>query len=320
MHAETEGEVTVKHAEQTITSTFKWVDTAPLDETVAISVVVPAYNEAAMVGPQIEHIREVMDRTGYAYELIVVDDGSSDGTGNVVRQHDDVVLISKKYNRGYGAALKTGIAAAKHDWILIIDADGTYPAENIPEMLDALPEYDMVVAARIGKNVHIPLVRRPMKWVLGRLANYLAGHPIPDLNSGLRVFRKSLSKKYEHLLPSGFSFTSTITMSLLLNDYRVLYLPIDYHKRVGLSKVRALHVYDFLLVILRTAIYFNPLRFFLPLGAAFFAVGLGKLGYDVWRWKFSPNGGLLVVAALIIWAVGLLSDQLSRIAVSSNTK
>jgi hypothetical protein len=89
---------------------------------------------------------------------------------------------------------------------------------------------------------------------------------------------------------------------------------------VGLSKVRALHVYDFLLVILRTAIYFNPLRFFLPLGAAFFAVGLGKLGYDVWRWKFSPNGGLLVVAALIIWAVGLLSDQLSRIAVSSNTK
>jgi glycosyltransferase involved in cell wall biosynthesis len=230
------------------------------------------------------------------------------------------VLISKKYNRGYGAALKTGIVAAKYDWILIIDADGTYPAENIPEMLQALPDYDMVVAARIGKNVHIPLVRRPMKWVLGRLANYLAGHPIPDLNSGLRVFRKSLAKKFEHLLPSCFSFTSTITMSLLLNDYRVLYLPIDYHKRVGLSKVRALHVYDFLLVILRTAIYFNPLRFFLPLGMVFFTVGLGKLGYDVWRWKFSPNGGLLVVAALIIWAVGLLSDQLSRIALISKAK
>ena len=287
--------------------------------SVAVSVVMPAYNEAEMVGLQIEKIREVMNRTNCPYELIVVDDGSTDGTADVVRQHD-VVLISKKYNRGYGAALKTGIAAASYEWILIIDADGTYPAESIPKLLRALPEYDMVVAARTGKSVHIPLIRRPMKWVLGRLANYLAGQPIPDLNSGLRVFRKSLSEKFEHLLPSGFSFTSTITMSLLLNDYRVLYLPIDYNKRVGLSKVRALHVYDFLLVILRTAIFFNPLRFFLPFGALFFIVGLAKLAYDFWRWKFSPNGGILFLAAFIIWAVGLLSDQISRIALSSRSK
>jgi glycosyltransferase involved in cell wall biosynthesis len=289
------------------------------DSFVGISVVMPAYNEAGMVGQQIEKVREVMDRTTCPYELIVVDDGSTDDTANVVRQHD-AVLISKKFNRGYGAALKTGIAAAHYDWILIIDADGTYPSESIPNLLQALPEYDMVVAARTGKSVHIPLIRRPMKWVLGRLANYLAGQPIPDLNSGLRVFRKSLAEQFQHLLPAGFSFTSTITMSLLLNDYRVLYVPIDYHKRVGLSKVRALHVYDFLLVILRTAIYFNPLRFFLPLGAVFFAGGLAKLAYDVWRWKFSPNGGLLVVAALIIWAVGLLSDQISRIALISRSK
>ena len=289
------------------------------DGLVGVSVVMPAYNEAGMVGQQIEKVREVMDRTNCPYELIVVDDGSTDATAEVVRQHG-VVLISKKYNRGYGAALKTGIAAAKHDWILIIDADGTYPSESIPSLLQALPEYDMVVAARTGKSVHIPLIRRPMKWVLGRLANYLAGQPIPDLNSGLRVFRKSLAEQFQHLLPAGFSFTSTITMSMLLNDYRVLYVPIDYHKRVGLSKVRALHVYDFLLVILRTAIYFNPLRFFLPLGAVFFLAGLAKLGYDVWRWKFSPNGGLLVVAALIIWAVGLLSDQISRIALISRSK
>jgi len=286
------------------------------DGPVGVSVVIPAYNEAGMVGQQIEKVREVMDHTNCPYELIVVDDGSTDATADVVRQHD-VVLISKKYNRGYGAALKTGIAAARYDWILIIDADGTYPSESIPSLLQALPEYDMVVAARTGKSVHIPLIRRPMKWVLGRLANYLAGQPIPDLNSGLRVFRKSLAEQFQHLLPAGFSFTSTITMSMLLNDYRVLYVPIDYHKRVGLSKVRALHVYDFLLVILRTAIYFNPLRFFLPLGAVFFLGGLAKLGYDVWRWKFSPNGGLLVVAALIIWAVGLLSDQISRIALIS---
>ncbi len=300
-------------------SATEWIEAPESDAAVAISVVIPAYNEAGMVGAQIESVREVMDGAGYPYELIVVDDGSQDETGNIVRQHD-AILVSKKYNRGYGAALKTGIAAAKYDWILIIDADGTYPVESIPQLLQSLPDFDMVVAARTGKHVHIPLIRRPMKWVLGRLANYLAGHPIPDLNSGLRVFRKSLAQRFEQLLPSGFSFTSTITMSLLLNDYRVLYIPIDYHKRVGLSKVRALHVYDFLLVILRTAIYFNPLRFFLPMGMMFFAVGIGKLAYDVWRWKFSPNGGLLIVAAMIVWAVGLLSDQLSRIALLPRSK
>jgi hypothetical protein len=159
-----------------------------------------------------------------------------------------------------------------------------------------------------------------MKWVLGRLANYLARQPIPDLNSGLRVFRKSLAEKFEHLLPSGFSFTSTITMSMLLNDYRVLYLPIDYHKRVGFSKVRALHVYDFLLVILRTAIYFNPLRFFLPLGAVFFVAGSVKLVFDIVHRAFSLASGILLLAALVIWALGLLSDQLSRIALSARAK
>lgn len=309
----------MKDIEQRPLPAREWTDHSHVEAPVAISVVMPAYNEATMVGAQIETVRQVMERAGYPFEIIVVDDGSEDETANIVRQHE-VLLISKKYNRGYGAALKTGIAAAKYDWIVIIDADGTYPTESIPHLLAALPDYDMVVAARIGKSVHIPLVRRPMKWVLGRLANYLAGQPIPDLNSGLRVFRKSLAEKFEHLLPSGFSFTSTITMSMLLNDYRVLYLPIDYHKRVGLSKVRALHVYDFLLVILRTAIYFNPLRFFLPLGAVFFVVGIGKLAYDVWRWKFSPNGGLLIVAAMIVWAVGLLSDQISRIALSARAK
>ena len=258
-------------------SATEWIEAPESDAAVAISVVIPAYNEAGMVGAQIESVREVMDGAGYPYELIVVDDGSQDETGNIVRQHD-AILVSKKYNRGYGAALKTGIAAAKYDWILIIDADGTYPVESIPQLLQSLPDFDMVVAARTGKHVHIPLIRRPMKWVLGRLANYLAGHPIPDLNSGLRVFRKSLAQRFEQLLPSGFSFTSTITMSLLLNDYRVLYIPIDYHKRVGLSKVRALHVYDFLLVILRTAIYFNPLRFFL------------RYGHDVFRRRHRKTG------------------------------
>jgi glycosyltransferase involved in cell wall biosynthesis len=284
---------------------------AEVADAVAVSVVMPAFNEAQMVGAQIERIREVMDGTRCPYELIVVDDGSTDGTADAVRPHA-VQLIEKKYNRGYGAALKTGIAAAKYDWILIIDADGTYPAENIPKLLQAIPEYDMVVAARTGPDVRIPLIRRPMKWFVGRLASYLTRQPIPDLNSGLRVFRKPLVEKFRHLLPSGFSFTSTITMAMLLNDYRILYLPINYHKRVGLSKVRALHAYDFVLVVLRTAICFNPLRVFLPLGALFFLAGLVRMGFDVVHRTFSTGAGILLVAALIIWVAGLLSDQISR--------
>src|ERR1700730_13065838 len=298
---------------------MEWDSAPDTAAPVAISVVMPAYNEAGMVGQQIERIRQVMDATDYPYELIVVNDGSTDNTADVVRQHA-VQLIHKKYNRGYGAALKTGIAAAKYDWILIIDADGTYPAESIPNLLQALPEYDMVVAARTGQHVHIPLVRRPMKWVLGRLANYLARQPIPDLNSGLRVFRKSLAQKFEHLLPSGFSFTTTITMALLFNDYRVLYLPIDYLKRVGFSKVRMYHVYDFLLVILRTVIYFNPLRFFLPLGGLFLVAGLAKLVVDVAHWSISASAVTFILGALILWALGLLSDQISRIALTAKLK
>ncbi len=291
----------------------------PAEGPVGISIVMPAYNEAKMVGRQIEKIREVMERAACPWELIVVDDGSTDGTGDAVLQHH-ARLIRKQYNGGYGAALKSGIAAAKHDWILIIDADGTYPAEAIPQLLERIPEYDMVVAARIGQNVHIPFVRRPMKWILGRLANYLARQPIPDLNSGMRVFRKTLAEKFEHLLPSGFSFTTTITMAMLFNDYRVSYLPIDYNKRVGLSKVRPTHVYDFLLVILRTVIYFNPLRFFVPLGAFFLICGIGRLAYDIYRWSLSSSSVILILGALILWALGLLSDQIARMALSGRTK
>lgn len=297
----------------------EWEGTLQTVSPVAVSVVMPAYNEAQMVGEQIERIRQVMEHAKCVYELIVVDDGSTDETAKIARQHG-VQLIRKQFNRGYGAALKTGIASAKYDWILITDADGTYPTETIPVLLQNIPEYDMVVAARIGQNVHIPLVRRPMKWVLGRLANYLASQPIPDLNSGMRVFRKLLAEQFEHLLPSGFSFTTTITMALLFNDYRVLYIPIDYHKRVGNSKVRALHAYDFLLVILRTVIYFNPLRFFLPLGGLFFLAGAIKLAFDASRWTWSTSASMFLLAGLILWAVGLLSDQISRIALHVRSK
>jgi glycosyltransferase involved in cell wall biosynthesis len=280
-----------------------------------VSIVVPAFNEEAGIGAQIERLRHVMDASGWPYELIVVDDGSTDSTAAEVRRHD-AHLIRQPRNSGYGASLKTGIRAAKSDWIVIIDADGTYPAEEIPRMLEFAAEYDMVVGARVGDNVNIPWQRRPAKWFLSKLASFLAEQEIPDMNSGLRVLKRDLVDRFEHLLPAGFSFTTTITLALLCNDYRVYYHPINYAKRTGSSKIRAAHAYQFLMLILRTVVYFNPLRVFLPLGALFFLAGVAKFIYDIFLWNLSESAVMGILSGVIIWCVGLLADQNSRIAMS----
>jgi glycosyltransferase involved in cell wall biosynthesis len=283
-----------------------------------VSVVIPAFNEVNAIGPQIDEVRQVLEVSGWPFEIIVVDDGSGDGTAEAVRAHA-VRLVQLPYNRGYGAALKAGIATAQNEWIVITDADGTYPAEAIPRMLERAGEYDMVVGART-KGVNIPTMRRPAKWFLGKLASFLAEQPIPDLNSGLRVMRKSLVQKFEHLLPSGFSFTTTITLALLCNNFRIFYQPIDYLRRVGSSKIRPKHAYQFLMLILRTVVYFNPLRVFVPLGAVFFLPGLAKLIFDVAHVRVSQSAIIAMLGGIILWAIGMLADQVSRIALSLKSK
>jgi glycosyltransferase involved in cell wall biosynthesis len=283
-----------------------------------VSVVIPAFNEVNAIGPQIENVRQVMEASGWPFEIIVVDDGSSDGTSEAVRVQA-VRLVQFPYNRGYGDALKAGIATAQNEWIVITDADGTYPSEAIPGMLERAGEYDMVVGARTS-GVNIPAMRRPAKWFLGKLAGFLAEQPIPDLNSGLRVMRKSLVQKFEHLLPSGFSFTTTITLAMLCNNFRIYYQPIDYLRRVGSSKIRPKHAYQFLMLILRTVVYFNPLRVFLPLGAAFFVPGLITLVYDLAHLHISQSAVVAMLGGIILWAIGMLADQVSKIALSLKTK
>lgn len=283
----------------------------PVDH--AVSIVIPALNEAAHVAEQILAVKQVMERTDWQFEIIVVDDGSSDGTAERAAAAGVAVLRHRR-NRGYGAALKTGISSSRFDWILITDADGTYPPSAIPAVLAAADDNDMVVGARIGATVHIPLERRPAKWFLRRLASYLAGQELPDLNSGLRLMRKELVQQYEHLLPSGFSFTTTITLSAACNDHPVAYVPIDYLGRLGTSKIRPRHAYDFTLLILRTIVFFNPLKVFIPLGLVLAGMGFAKFVYDVTRNNLSESAIFGMLAALIVWAVGLLADQNSRMA------
>lgn len=304
---------------EAIDETYKVSDESPKAQYPSVSVIIPAYNEEGSITQQIEALMEMAHVYGIEYELIVVDDGSDDGTAQKATE-TGVQVFRHPQNRGYGAALKTGIGSARHETVIIIDADGTYPVDAIPPMLKKSLEYDMVVGARIGENVHIPIIRKPAKWFLQKLASYLAGQRIPDLNSGFRVIKKSLIEKFYAILPSGFSFTTTITLALITNDYTVDYYPIDYGKRVGKSKIRPVDAYHFLLLILRTIVYFNPLKVFLPLGAALFGMGLGKFIYDLFLQNLSESAVLGFLGAFIIWAIGLLSDQIARIGLGGRLK
>jgi glycosyltransferase involved in cell wall biosynthesis len=280
----------------------------------AVSVVIPAYNEGAHVASQVRDVERVLKTTGWTYEIIVVDDGSKDDTA-VQADTTGARVLRRIRNRGYGAGLKLGIRHAQYGYILITDADGTYPVEAIPAMLASAERHAMVVGARTGTTVHIPLIRRPAKAFIRWLASYLSGQHIPDINSGLRLMRKDLVERYEHLLPDGFSFTTTITLASICNGYAVQYQSIDYHARLGESKIRARHAYDFTLLVLRVIVYFNPLKIFLPLGAFLASIGLGKLVYDIWKDNLSETTLLGLLGAMLVWSVGMLADQNARTAV-----
>jgi glycosyltransferase involved in cell wall biosynthesis len=284
-----------------------------------VTIVIPAFNEGPHVAAQIRHVESALAGTGWEYEVIVVDDGSTDDTAAAAAETGVRVLRNVR-NMGYGASLKRGIAASQYEWILITDADGTYPASAIPRLLAEVADpdlgIDMVTGARVGRDVHIQTARRPAKWFLNRLASYLAGQYLPDLNSGLRLMRRSVVQRYLHLLPSGFSFTTTITLACACNGHPVVFVPIDYHVRLGSSKIRPRHAFDFTLLIIRTIVFFNPLKVFAPIGLVLALAGMTKLVYDVFIGNVSESAIFALLAALIIWCVGLLADQNARIASS----
>lgn len=284
------------------------------DRTVGmVSIVIPAYNEELGIVESVNGVREVMAASHYDYEVIVVDDGSTDKTSELVRS-TGARVVRHEENRGYGAGLKTGIQAAKGDWIVITDADSTYPADRIPDLLRDAGEYDMVVGARVGGAAKIPLIRRPAKWVLAKVANYLAERKIPDYNSGLRVFRKDLALKFFKILPQGFSFTTTITLCSLTHGFRVKYIPIEYFVRKGKSKIHPIKdTYRFFMLIVRTTVYFNPLRVFMPIGAVLGTLGMGKLAHEI-----IVTGGLAETSVLLLLgsfqtiALGLIADMINK--------
>ena len=296
-------------------------------KTEAVTVIIPAYNEEESIYTTIKNVEKILTEAGIDFEIIVVDDGSKDKTLSIAKEAGADVISHKK-NLGYGASLKTGISYANHDIIIITDADGTYPAEYIPEMIEKLKDADMVVGARIGQNVNIPFLRRPAKWFLKELASYITGERILDLNSGLRAFRRECVEQYFHILPDKFSFTTTITVAMLCDGYSVVYIPINYYKRAGKSKIVPWDFFNFATLVIRLSMLFNPLKVFIPVSFASILLGVVKAFLDIlFAFKeaegflfaslftqevISPSALIFFIAGLQILLVGMMADGIIR--------
>lgn len=284
----------------------------PMEKRRDLSIIIPAYNEEGAIRQTIEEIGSALGGSPVDYEVVVVDDGSSDRTREIAGR-SGARVISNTQNRGYGASLKRGILGTDSEYVAIIDADGTYPASALPAIIETARSADMVVGARDTSMTNVPFLRRPAKYIVNALANFLARRKIPDLNSGLRVFRRSSLVPFLPLLPNGFSFTTTITLCMIGSELTVEYIPIEYRKRVGKSSMRAREFFNFLLLVLRSVVLFSPLRVFLPLGAVLFAFGSGKFIYDVFIGNLSESAVLGILAAIMIWAFGLIADMVARL-------
>ena len=249
------------------------------------SIVVPCFNESLAVSKTAKEIFSTLttwqenENVQLGFELIFVNDGSTDDTSEKLsilnQEFKNLEVIDSKINCGYGASLKKGILAAKYDSIVITDADGTYPNERIPELIKGLEKNDMVIGARIGKNVQIPTLRRPVKWLLLQYARWMSKADIKDLNSGLRSMKKDKVLQFWNMLPNAFSFTSTITLSMHIEGLNVSYLPIDYHARIGSSSIKPIQdTLRFFSLVLRTVMYFKPLQVFGIMGLVMLAVAI----------------------------------------------
>ncbi len=286
------------------------------EHTLDVSVVLPVFNEAGHVMTEIERISAALDASPYTYEIIVVDDGSTDGSTEQLAERTDIRLIRLSRNQGSGTARKIGTKVALGRVIAWTDADLTYPNERIPEFVKELERADQVVGARTSEQGTHRFARVPMKWFIRKLASYLVDQKIPDLNSGLRVFRADVARQYLHLLPPGFSCVTTITMAFLSNGYSITYVPIDYAARAGHSKFHWWRdTRRYLIQVVRMVLSYDPLRVFLPVAGALGLLGTGKLVYDIATKDFRPaiNTLLILFAAFQLLAIGLLADLIVRV-------
>lgn len=279
-----------------------------------VSIVVPVYNEAQGLQSFIEELQQELASFSQPVEVILVDDGSTDGSKEILASQT-LPYFRHDVNLGYGAAIKTGIQKSSMPIIVIIDADGTYPPAEIQKLANHLNSVDMVVGARTGVDAKIPWVRRPAKWLIRQFAQWMVRRPIPDLNSGLRAFRRDRVEPILRLLPDGFSLTTTITIAFQSLGLRVDYLETEYRIRAGKSKFRPIaDTWNLILVILRTVLLLRPLNFFLPLSLllALTALMIGGVTLIIGE-LMDATFIVLMMASMQMFVLGLIADLIVRV-------
>ncbi len=284
--------------------------------TPQVSIVLPVYNESGHLVDEINRIRSAMDVSDYSYEIIVVDDASTDGSLEIALDLEGVRVVAFTHNRGAGAARKLGTEVAQGDVVVWTDVDMSYPNGEIPRLVKELDGYDQVVGARMSEEGTHKVARVPAKWAIRRLAQYLSQTEIPDLNSGFRAFRRDVAGQFLHLLPDGFSHVTTLTMAFLSNGYSVEYIDIEYAPRAGESKF---HWYDdtkqYLQQLTRMVMMWNPLRVLGPLATVLFLIGGAKLIFDIFdkSFRLGTNTLLVFFAAMAVFVIALLADLIVQV-------
>ncbi len=286
------------------------------DEPPQISVIIPAKNEAEGIGSVIARVREALDGYNPSYEILLIDDGSTDNTAEKALEAGAVVL-RHPYNIGNGAAIKTGIRHARGVALVMLDADGQHPPEQIPELLRMLEKYHMVVGARNSESdttAHRNLANRVYNW----FASYVCGRRIEDLTSGFRAVRAGLAKEFVTLLPNTFSYPSTITLATVRSGYSLAYLPIKGAKRREGSKSHIKLLRDgsrFFLIIFKITTLFSPMKIFLPASLVTFLTGIAYGIYKIWMLdgRYGPTSQMLIVFSALIFLIGLTSEQITQL-------
>ncbi|MCA1784221.1 MAG: glycosyltransferase family 2 protein [Intrasporangiaceae bacterium] len=288
-----------------------------------VTVVLPCYNEAAHVLAEIDRISAALDASEFAYEVLCIDDASTDDTLAVLRSaladYPQVRVLPFRRNGGSGTVRRIGTQLARGDIVVWTDADMTYENDRIPELVRILrddPSYDQVVGARTSEEGTHKWARVPAKWLIRKIAEWLTKSRIPDLNSGLRAFRREIALPYLHLLPAGFSCVTTLTIAFLSNQHDILYVQTAYAKRAGKSKFHFVHdAYRYILQVLRMVMYFDPLRVIMPIALWLLVIGFVKAVVDLIRYQspyLANNTVLLIVTGLMITTLALLADLVVR--------